>query len=148
MKTINVTPVEIIGNCRANLRLGDQFQITGMNLKNPQQSNLCFLALGHFPPIIAQLQKGKRFFAHLSCPDCLSRLDQENGVVFLLGHADKWALCQAHSAYSRLCGACDEPEVARQLKAEACRCQKQGDYTLATQKMTAALEALKQASPL
>ncbi len=154
MKTINVKPVELIGNCRARLTLDDEFQIRGMNLENPRESKLCFLALGHLPPIISQLQWGDQFFAHATCPDCLSRLDQENCVVFLLGHADKWALCQAISEYRRLCRRAlpledlkqaEEPETSKQLRTAAIRYQKQGEYAKAAQKMTAAVEALKRA---
>lgn len=154
MKIINVKPVELIGSCRAKLTLDDEFQIKGMNLENLRGSKLCFLALGHLPPIISQLQRGDQFFAHATCPDCLSRLDRENCVVFLLGHADKWALCQAISEYRRLCrhvqhvedpGRAKEPETSRQLKIAAIRYQKQGEYSKAAQKMTAAVEELKRA---
>jgi hypothetical protein len=145
MKTINIKPVDIVGNCRANVTLDDQFQVEGVRLENPRQSNLCFLVLGHLPPIVQQLQSENHFFAHLSCPDCLSHLDQENRVVFLLGHADKWELCEAISEYDRLCREeCEEEsEIARQLKAEAIQSQKQGEYAKATQKMKAALQELK-----
>ncbi len=144
MKTIKIKPVEILGTCRANLTLDDEFQIKGMNLENPRQSKLCFLALGHFPPIISQLQGKKHFFAHLSCPDCLSRMEQENGVVFLLGQIDKWDLSQAISEYRRLCKQyAQEPEAAKQLEAEATQYQKQGEYSMATQKMEAAVQELK-----
>jgi hypothetical protein len=145
MKIINIKPVDIVGNCRANLTLDDEFQVEGMRLENPRQSNLCLLALSHFPPIVQQLQSESHFFAHMSCPDCLSRLDQEHSVVFLLGHADKWELCQVISEYDRLCrGECEEEsEIARRLKAEAIQLQQQGDYAQATQKMKAALKELK-----
>jgi hypothetical protein len=144
MRTIKVKPVEIIGQCRANLSPDDEFEIEGMRLKNLEPCNLCFLALGQLPPIISQLQCGKHFFAHATCPDCQSRLDKENHVVFLLGHADKLELCQAISEYCRLCRACEkEPVVSRRLTAEALRYQNQGDYSTATQKMTAALAELK-----
>jgi hypothetical protein len=113
MKTIKVKPVEIIGDCRANLTLDDEFQIKGMRLENPRQSNLCFLALAHLPPVVAQLQAGNFFFAHVCCPDCVSRLECEHRVTFLLGHADKWELCQAMSEYRRLCRQVgEEPERA------------------------------------
>lgn len=146
MKTINVKPVELIGNCRARLTLDDEFQINGMNLENPRGSKLCFLALGHLPPIISQLQRGDQFFAHATCPDCLSRLDRENCVVFLLGHTDKWALCQAISEYRRLCRHAqqtEEPESSRRLRIAAIQYQKQGDHSKAAQKMAAAVEELK-----
>jgi hypothetical protein len=167
MKTINVRPVELIGNCRAHLTPDDEFQIQGMKLENPRQSNLCFLALSHFPPIVSQLQRGKCFFAHVACPDCLARLEQENRVVFLLGHADKWTLCQAISEYRRLetrfleeTGSLTqgrplaglvrplggkEPEISGQLRIAAIQDLKQGEYGKATQKMLAALEELKRA---
>lgn len=145
MKTIKVKPVEIIGECQANLTLEDEFQIRGVMLENPRQSSLCLMALSHLPPIVIQLQRETRCFTHVTCPDCLGRLESENRVVFLLGHADKWELCQAISAYERLCGECEEPKLARHLKEEALRHQNQGEYSLALHKMTAALEALKQA---
>ena len=144
MRTIKIKPIEIIGKCRANLSLDDEFEIEGMRLKSSNGCNLCFLALGQLPPIISQLQCGKHFFAHATCPDCQSRLDKENHVVFLLGHADKWELCQAISEYCRLCRECaEEPEVSRRLTAEALRHQNEGDYSTATQKMVAALTELK-----
>lgn len=144
MRTIKIKPVEIIGKCSANLSPDDEFEIEGMRLKTPGRCNLCFLALGQLPPIISQLQYGKHFFAHATCPDCQSRLDKENHVVFLLGHADKWELCQAISEYCRLCRECaKEPVVSRRLTAEALRYQSAGDYSMAAQKMTAALAELK-----
>ena len=144
MKTIKIKPVEVVGVCRAKLTPDDEFQIKGMNLENPAQSKLCFLSLGHFPPIVSQLQHEHHFFAHLACPDCLSRMEQENGVVFLLGHEDKWDLCQAISEYRRLCKAyAEEPEFAKQLEQEATRYQKQGEYVKATEKMQAAVQELK-----
>ena len=148
MRKINIRPVEIIGNCPASLALGDQFQIEGMKLGNPRQSNLCFLALSHFPIMIWQLQSESRFFSHASCPGCISRLDQENRVVFLLGHADKWALCQIISEYLRLCRQCEEPEIARRLKEEAIQHQNRGEYAEAARKMEAALKELKRVATL
>lgn len=143
MRTINIKPVEIIGNCRAKLTPDDEFQIKGMKLENPKQSSLCFQALGHFPPIISQLQQGNHFFAHAICPECLSNLNGENYVLFLLGHADKWELCQAISEYRELCEQCPASEVARQLKREATHHQNRGEYSEAVQKMEAALVELK-----
>jgi hypothetical protein len=143
MRTIYVKPVEIIGNCRANLTLDDEFQIIGMKLENPRQSHLCFMALGHFPSIISQLQQDNHFYAHAICPECLSHLGIENRVTFLLGHADKWELCQAISEYHRLWKQRPESEIARQLRQEAAQHQKQGKYAEATQKIKAALAELK-----
>lgn len=148
MKTINIKPVEIIGNCRAKMSLDDEFQIEGMRLKNPRQCHICFLALGNFPPVISRLQSGNHFFAHVNCPDCLSRLDQENRVVFLLGHADKWELCQAISEYCRLCRQCArEPERARHLSEAALRHQHLGEYEEATERMKEALAELQRVLP-
>jgi len=144
VRTINVKPVEIAGNCRANLTVEDEFQIRGMQLENPRQSRLCLQALSHLPPIVTQLQRETHCFAHVICSDCLSRQGLENGVVFLLGHADKWELCQAISDYCRLCRECAaEPVSARRLTMEALRYQKEGDFEKATEKMTAAVSELK-----
>lgn len=144
MQTINVKPVEIIGRCRANLTLDDEFQIKGMRLENPQHSNLCFLALAHLPPAVAQLQADNYFFAHVCCPDCLSRLDCEHRVTFLLGHADKWELCQAISEYRRLSKQFgEEPELAHELEELAIRYQKRGEYAKAVETMTEAVAELK-----
>jgi uncharacterized repeat protein (TIGR04076 family) len=148
VRTINVKPVEIAGNCRANLTVEDEFQIRGMQLENPRQSRLCLQALSHLPPIVTQLQRETHCFAHVICSDCLSRQGLENGVVFLLGHADKWELCQAISAYDRLCDEREEPQTTRQLKAEAIQHLDRDEYSQAVQKMKAALEALKRAIAL
>jgi hypothetical protein len=144
MRTIKVKPVEIIGACRANLTLDDEFQIKGMRLENPRQSNLCFLALGHLPPVVAQLQAGHHFFAHVCCPDCLSQLECEHRVTFLLGHADKWELCQALSEYRRLCRQVgEEPERAEELEQLALGYQKRNEYAKAVKTMTEAVAELK-----
>lgn len=144
MSTIKVKPVEVVGHCRARLSPGDEFEIKGTRLENLRQSNLCVLALGHLPPIVKQLQGGKHFYAHLTCPECLAREGQKNRVVFLLGHADKWALCQAISEYRRLCRRLgEEPVLAGQLGQEATHHQKQGDYSKAALKMVAAVAELK-----
>lgn len=100
MRTIKVKPVEIIGHCRANLTLDDEFQIEGTALVNPRQSNVCISALSHLPPIISVLQRGRRLYAHTACQECTG-LGRENRVVFLLGHADKWGLCQMLSEHRR-----------------------------------------------
>ena len=144
MQTIKVKPVEIIGACRASLTLNDEFQIRGMRLENPRQSKLCFLALGNLPPLIEQLQAGNHFFAHGCCPDCLSRLDCENRVIFLLGHANKWELCQAIDEYRRLCSQFgEEPALAGELENLALEFQKRGEYTQAVNTMTEAVAELK-----
>ena len=143
MRTINVRPVEIIGDCPANLTSDDEFQIVGVRLENPRQSNLCFLAFCHFPMMVWQLQSESRFFSHSSCPGCISRLDQENRVVFLLGHADKWELCQIISEYRRLCREHGEPETASRLRVEAIQHQDRGEYQEALRVMKAALRELQ-----
>jgi hypothetical protein len=84
-------------------------------------------------------------FSCLSCPGCTSGLAQENRVVFLLSHADKWALSQHISEYLRLCKRYVEPETAMQLKEEAIRDQARDEYAEAAQRMEAVLEAFKQA---
>lgn len=148
METINIGPVEIIGGCPAGLTPGDEFQIEGMRLQNPKQNNVCFLALSHFPIMIWQLQSESRFFSHASCPGCISRLDRENRVVFLLGHADKWGLCQLVSEYLRLCRQHEETDAAGRLKAEAIELQNQGEFANAARKMEAAVEEMRDASAL
>lgn len=145
MTAIKIKPVEIIGHCRANLTVDDEFQVEGANLLNPRHSNLCIRALSHLPPAISTLQREKRFFAHARCQNCTG-LGRENRVVFLLGHADKWELCQRMSEYRRLCGECEEPGVARQLKAEASQHQDRDEYAEAVQKMGAAVEELRRAA--
>ena len=144
MQTIKIKPVEIIGACRAGLTTKDEFQITGMRLENPQQSNICLLALSFLPPTVTQLQRENRCFAHISCPDCVSNLEQEHRVTFLLGHADKWEYCQLVSEYQGLCDECtDEPELAKQFRQEANHYLDLGIYALATEKMQDALNTLQ-----
>ncbi len=145
MTAIKIKPVAVVGHCRAGLTLGDEFLVEGSNLLNPEQSNICIRALSHLPPAIATLQRGERIFAHTRCQNCTG-LGRENRVVFLLGHADKWDLCQKMSEYRRLCGACREPEVARELKAEARRHQSRGEYAEAVRAMDAALAELRGAA--
>jgi hypothetical protein len=142
MKTINIKPVQIIGSCPAGLTLADRFQIVGMRLENPGGSKICFLALSQIPigQGIWQIQSEERFFSHVSCPGCIPNLERENRVVFLLGHADKWELCQIISEYLRLCKQHEEPELALKLKVVAIQQQDQGEYSAATQTMKAALE--------
>ena len=144
MRTINVKPVEITGRCRANLTAADEFQIRGSNLENPGQSNVCYRALAHFPPIVDLLQQNNHFYALLICPECPAQPGGENSVTFLLGHEDKWELCQTISEYHQLWKQCPESDTARQLRVEATRYQKQGDYTAATESMKAALAEMKQ----
>lgn len=144
MTAIKIKPVEIIGHCRANLTLDDECLVEGSNLLNPRQSNLCIGALSHLPPAISSLQK-QRFIAHVRCQNC-TELGQENCVVFLLGHVDKWELCECLSAYSRLCAEHGESAVARQLKLEAAQHQNRGEYAEALQKIGAALEELRGAA--
>jgi len=82
--------------------------------------------------MIVQLQSENHFFAHICCSDCLSRLDGENRVVFLLSHADKWELCQVISEYRRLCRQYgEEPELTGELEELAIEYQKRGEYAKA-----------------
>ena len=102
------------------------------------------MALSLFPPNVTQLQRENRFLAHICCPDCVSSLEQEHRVTFLLGHADKWELCQRTSEYHRLCDESNgEPELAQRLRQEAIQHQQLGEYSLATEKMQEALETLQ-----
>jgi hypothetical protein len=146
MMPINVRPVEIIGACPAGVTADDEIRIDGMALVNPKHANVCFLALSHLPPSVWQLQGGDRFFAHVSCPGCTHQLDQENRVIFLLGHADKWDLCQAISEYRRLVRRHPEPETAKGLLSQAMQAQVAGDFAGAAEKMKAALAELKKAA--
>jgi len=145
MNAIKVRPVQVVGDCPAALTSEDEFQIDGLRLENPTGSRLCFLALSQFSygQGIWQLQAGESFFSHVSCPGCTLRPDQENRVVFLLGHADKWVLCQLISEYLALCRLQAEPDAARQAREEAIRCQDRGEYSEAAQRMETALHALK-----
>ena len=143
MKTIRVKPVEMIGTCPARIMPKDEFQIEEMNLIHTGNVNLCFLAISHFPPTIWQLQNESRFFGHVSCPGCTKQPDEENRVVFLLGHADKWDLCQAISEYRRLTCQHSEPEKAKKLRVEAMQAQTDGDFSRATLVMKAALNTFK-----
>jgi hypothetical protein len=145
MQTIKVKPVQIIGVCPAGLRPEDEFQIAGMRLENPNGSRICFLALSQIPigQGIWQLQSEERFFSHVSCPSCTSRLDQENRVTFLLGHADKWELCQLISEYLVLSKNQGESVPAQLAKEEAIAFQNKGDYLRAARQMKVALRELK-----
>jgi hypothetical protein len=143
MKTVLIKPVETIGRCPANVSLDDVLQIKGMRLENPGGHNVCFLAPSHFPPMVWQLQSESRFFAHASCPGCTTELEQENRVIFLLGHEDKWDLCQVISEYRKLRKRVGEPKHAIALRDEAIRLQDQGNYAEALRLMQEALEELK-----
>jgi len=145
MNTIRIRPIEVIGNCPAGLTTKDEFEIVGMRLENRKGSTLCFLGVSQFPigQGIWQLQSNERFFSRVSCPGCTFRADQENRVVFLLGHADKWQLCKLISEYLALCHNHPEPAAARKTKEDAILLQNQGKYAEAAQKMEKALYALK-----
>lgn len=144
MRIISVRPIKIVGTCPAGLKLTDQFQIAGMRLSNPGNSTLCFLAISQIPigQGIWQVQSGERFFSHVTCPGCICDLGGENRVVFLLGHADKWELCQTISEYVNLRKKYGEPESAAKLRDLAIEQQNCGDYSAATDTMRAAIEEL------
>jgi len=144
MKSINIKPVEIIGSCPAGLTPTDEFQFVGMRLENVKNSNICFLALSQIPigQGIWQVQSEERVFSHVTCPGCIADLEQENRVVFLLGHADKWELCQSISEYLRLSKKYEESELALKLKSTAIEQQDRGEYSAAAETMKAAVEAL------
>jgi hypothetical protein len=144
MRIISVKPVEIVGTCPAGLKLTDQFQITGMSLNNPGNSTICFLAISHIPigQGIWQIQNGERFFSHVTCPGCTGDVGCENRVVFLLGHTDKWELCQTISEYMNLRKKHGEPESASKLRNLAIEQQNHGEYSGAAETMRDAIEEL------
>jgi hypothetical protein len=147
MKRVRIKAVEVIGRCPADLTPEDQFEIAGMRLENPGGSGLCFLALSHVPISLWQLQSEARFFAHATCPGCITRREEENRVTFLLGHADKWELCRRISAYLTLSRQGEEPERARRLKEAAIEHQERGEWGEATERMGAALKAFERGAP-
>lgn len=144
MRTINIKPVDIIGTCPAGLTLADEFQITGMRLQSSRNSNICFLALSQMPigQGIWQVQSEERFFSHVTCPGCILDPQSENRVVFLLGHQDKWELCQLISQYLRLCKTYEESESVMELKNLAMEQQNRKDYPAAGETMRAAVDEL------
>ncbi|MDI7277622.1 MAG: hypothetical protein QME94_16715 [Anaerolineae bacterium] len=146
MMTVRIRPVELIGSCPAGLTLRDELEIAGMRLENPMGSRVCFLALSHFPLTVWHLQADIRLFGHASCPGCTSELGQENRVIFLLGQADRWELCETISEYRRLWRAHPEPEGAARLRAEAMEHQGRNEFAEASQKMKAALAELRRAA--
>lgn len=144
MRIINVKPAEILGTCPAGLKLTDEFQLTGMRLENSNNSTICFLAVSQIPigQGIWQVQSEERFFSHVTCPGCTSSPERENRVVFLLGHADKWQLCQAISEYLSLRKKHGEPESAVKLRNVAIEQQNHGQYSAAADTMKTAVEEL------
>ncbi|GAB4463995.1 MAG: hypothetical protein Kow0031_41730 [Anaerolineae bacterium] len=144
MRTIKIKPVCVTGKCRAGLRLEDEVQIRGVNLENPGQSRVCCHAFSHFSPVISTLQHGDHFYAVATCPDCQCNGPRGARVDFLLGHADKWELCQAIVAYRQLRERVPEPAAARQLRAAAVEHQKRGEFVEAAEKMYAALAVMEE----
>jgi len=140
---INIKPVEIIGNCPAQLRLTDLFQFEDLKILNPQNISLCFLAISNFPIVIWKLQSNQSFFAHSSCPGCTLSLKKEKRVIFLLGQSDKWDLCLNISEYRRLSKIYRESRTAKSLKETAIQLQSKGQYSEATTQMEAALQELQ-----
>jgi hypothetical protein len=98
--------------------------------------------------MVWQLQSENRFFSHSSCPGCISRLDQENRVVFLLGHVDKWELCQVIPEYLRLRRQHEERAAAGRLKAEAIEHQSRGEFGEAARKVRIAVQEMRHAIAL
>lgn len=142
MQRIQISPVEIIGNCPAELKVGDVLQIEGMRIINPEKNKLCFLMLSQIPNVIWQLQSDQRFFSHVSCPGCTLSLQMENRVVLLLGHADKWELCQLISEYRRLIKLRGENQRATKLIERAIQLQNESQFTKATKVMRQAIDAV------
>lgn len=150
-------PVEITGSCPAGLTNDHRFTVKGMTLVEasggggsphggrafwPDTNVGCLAAMAHWLPSLWQLQGGKRFFAHASCPGCTTGRAPENRVVFLGGHADKWELCDAISQYLRTVRAAGENEAATAFKRQALELQDQGDFEGARRCMAQALAEL------
>ena len=156
-RVIFFQPVEIRGTCPAGLRTGRRFTVQGMSLLRTagDDSGACLASMAHWLPSLWQLESGRRFFAHASCPGCtMGRAfpatapaaagpePPENRVVFLGGHADKWELCQAISKYRRVSRVAGENESARALRREAMERQNRGDFEGACQCMVRAVAEL------
>ena len=82
-----------------------------------------------------RLRSQSRFFTHVTCPGCITDVDHENRVVFLLGHEDKWDLCQVISEYLSLSKQYGEPESMIYLLKETIRFQNQGLHSKALHPM-------------
>ena len=135
------------GACNARLEVGDTFQLESLSITPRGNDRVCFLAVSQLPigQGVWQLQSEERFFSHVSCPGCIAGPERENRVVFLLGHADRWRLCQLISEYLELSKSAGEPEAARQLSQEAIAHQKRGEYDEAAHKTELALQELRRA---
>jgi hypothetical protein len=72
-------------------------------------------------------------------------MEEENRVVFLLGHSDKWPLCEVISEYMRLCRRVGESDAAARLRVEAIGHQDDQDFAAAELKMRLALKILRRA---
>ncbi len=138
-------PVEIHGTCPAGLTISHRWAVRGMSLvaASVDDGRICLAATSHWLPSLWQLQGGRRFFAHTSCPGCMVPGGSENRVVFLGGHADKWGLCRVISAYLRAVRVMGENEAARACKLRAMEMQDQGDYRGARRQMVQALRAVR-----
>jgi len=143
MNRLKIKPVEINGVCPAQLELDSEFDIMDKRLENPVASPICFLAFSHLPISVWQLQSGERFFAHVSCPGCITDMEHENRVIFLLGHSDKWQLSQLISAYLSSSKQWGETAKAKQYKDEAIILQGKQDFAGAATLMEQAVAALK-----
>ncbi len=146
MKPILIRPVEIIGTCPAGLTPVAEWQLDGMNLHSSAGSPLCFLALSQIPIMVWQLQSDRRFFSHATCPGCTADPEHENRIVFLLAHADRWALSRMISDYLRLAKKHGVPPAAQRSNELAIERQNTGDFVGAERAMTRALAALREAA--
>jgi uncharacterized repeat protein (TIGR04076 family) len=135
-------PVEITGECPAGLNKDSAFAVEGMRVTG-EHSAPCLAALAHWPPVTWQLQAGRRFFAHVSCPGCTHPSGRENRVVFLAAHTARWELSLTISRYIRLARLVPEPDRAAALKIEAIRLQAQRDFAGAHERMREALALLE-----
>lgn len=144
MNKVKVRPVEIIGRCPAGVTTADEFVLDGIRIENARNSVICLPALSQIPigQGIWQVQNDERIFSHVSCPGCISEIENENRVVFLLGHSDKWELCQTVSEYMRLRKKHIEPRSAAALRNSAMEQQNSGEFAAAAETMKAAIREL------
>jgi len=145
MKKIRIKPIQIIGKCPIGITRKDEFIINGMLIEKDIESKLCFLAISQIPigQGIWQLQSEERFFSHVSCPGCIQNTDNENRIVFLLGHEDKWELCKSISHYLKLTKQYIETADLKEIKNNAIRKQYNGDYKGAAEAMKQLIEEYK-----
>jgi uncharacterized repeat protein (TIGR04076 family) len=91
-------PSRIWGACPVGHQIGDEIVIEGMSVR-AAKGPLCYVALSAFTCQVTQIKRG-RATNHLSCPGCVSGVDQENRVVFVLSSEEARNLSRKFSAYN------------------------------------------------